>query len=297
MNQELCDPMEKEFAADWQRIMDSSLNVFLVSAEAKLFEVYNSAEKSLATALTEAGVKHEQLHALRSAATRSVSTIVKDGFREMKTVASGLQREMNRSLLPKIQARMKGGYKRALSAPGGKGVFDRMNSAMVDYTSATVDTMFSESTKELLAAIDGLIDRIASLIGQTANALLKKMDTVYSVLWDDQRTNKAVSVDPELVRKCRDKLLPSLGKLAAIQTGVLELLGMKREELEFEVVGVDGLDERFAKALKQAQAEGRVFDLCDSDSDDDVAMLDKKPAADPSFAAKVKPEPLFYLSI
>lgn len=297
MNQELCDPMEKEFSTDWAQIMDSSIFVFLATAEAKLLDYYTIMEKLIVSALAEAGVKQDRLHALRSAASRTCTSVVKRHFREMKTVATDSQRDLNRSLLPSIQSRMKGGYQRALSAPGGSGVFNRMNAEMVDHTRSAVDTMFSTATKELLGAIDGLINRLSNMITASAEAMYKEFEKTFSILWEDQK-NETGLVDPaqhQLVRQCRDKLLPSLGKLADIQGGALELLGMKRDDLAFEVVAVDSLEDRFQKAMEKAQSQGLVFDLCDTDdlcdADDDETVEDSKPAAKPSFSSKVKAEP------
>ena len=72
-----------------------------------------------------------------------------------------------------------------------------------------------------------------------------------------------------LVRACRDKLLPKLNEFAAIQNEIFDTLGMEREQLELDVVGVESFDDKLAKQMKEAEEKGLVVDLvCDSDEDD-----------------------------
>lgn len=281
---------------EWQNVMDSSITAFLSTSESQMLELYNSIEASLVTALAHAGVPPDRLHALRSTASRSCTALVRDNFRDIRGFASNIQRDLNRSLLPQIQARMKGGYDRALNVPSGKGVFDRMNAAMLEHTGAAVDTMFTEATQELLRAIDGMIKQITGKMSSTASQLLKTLENIFSILWETQK-DKAGFVDPvrqQLVQQCRNSLLPGLAKLAVCQADALRMLGLEREDLDYEVLAVD-IEDRFAKDLEKAKKNGLAFDLCDSSSKDDDDELDAKPAAIPSsFPVKVKAEPQQY---
>lgn len=117
--------------------------------------------------------------------------------------------------------------------------------------------------------------------------------TTFAILWQDQKNENGSAVDfahQEQVRKCRDKLLPSLGHLSATQGEAFDLLGMEREDLPLEVIAVDSQDERLEKAMKRAAEQGLFFDLCDSDEEDDDDLLTTKPAAQPTSPAKVTPE-------
>jgi hypothetical protein len=103
-------------------------------------------------------------------------------------------------------------------------------------------------------------------------------------------------MDPVLqgrVRACRDKCLPDLHQLSETVTGAMQLLGIGRDELELDVMGVESWEAQNAKKLKEAMDKGDVIDLMDSDDDE---MESTKPAAVPkpalvSTAKKVKAEP------
>ena len=71
------------------------------------------------------------------------------------------------------------------------------------------------------------------------------------VLWEDstKQTGLVDLVQQQLVRRCRDKLLPSLGKWAMTLAGIHEFLGTEREELAMEVVVVESREERIAKDM------------------------------------------------
>jgi hypothetical protein len=56
------------------------------------------------------------------------------------------------------------------------------------------------------------------MIRACAAGLWKTFETTFAILWEDQKNENGSAVDfahQEQVRKCRDKLLPSLGHLSA----------------------------------------------------------------------------------
>ena len=99
------------------------------------------------------------------------------------------------------------------------------------------------------------------------------MESVYSMFWDDQKGNPAELMDPvhqQKVQQCRDALLPRLNELRKVQDGAMDLLGIDREEMEFELMAVDSLDQRMEKKMQEAKQSGDFFDLCESDDEPDV---------------------------
>jgi hypothetical protein len=162
---------------------------------------------------------------------------------------------------------MRNSYNATTSVPTGPGKFSLMKKAMRTQTKFIVPSMFSESVVELLEAIQNLIKELSSMIGGTPQIILRSMDSIYSVAWDSP-TSSAASFDPEShckVRECRDKLIPDLNRLIAIQKSAMEMIGMEREELE---ANVDNSEERINK--EDASEDGRETEF--SDSNDDASI-------------------------
>jgi hypothetical protein len=302
MNQELCDPMEKEFSADWQRTMDCSIKVILTEAEANVLGICEQLDLKLASALTNAGADKDRLHSLRTANHRSYTTALRHAFVEMKTISVNGQRELSRSLLPKIQSKMTETYSAATNVQGGLGKFKRMDAAMQHTSRFVVDEMFSEATNDLIDAIGKLIDTLAHLIAALEAKLSKTMEAVYSMLWEDgarivNETTKVTNPEQQkLVNSCRDALLPSFLKLDELAKKLLVMVGMSRDDMELEVVAVESLEDKLAKRLDEAKAKGNFIELCDSNDDDDNEEDDDEdddsiPSASPF--AKVKAEPRY----
>lgn len=293
LNQELCDPMEKEFSRDWESTMNAAIGVYLADVERRVFELFTVVAQQMVTAFAHAGMDSHRLNAMANTANRTCTTAIKAAFQRMKEVASNAQRDLNRSLLPAVTTAMTPGYDAAFQVPRGAGTFDRQKAAVGNHSQVAVVNMFDEATKQLLSAIGALVKQLASMILGAAEVILKSLTSVYSVCWDDeQHQSKGPMVDPavqEKIRACRDKLLPDLNKLRASQDETMGILGIEREELEFEIVGVDTWESRQVKEMKEAQAKGNYFEILDSDDEDEAApSVPVKPA--PS-TVRVKSEP------
>ena len=289
-NQELCDPMESEFGSDWQRVLDTSLKVFLRESEAKILALASSVDKAIVSGFSQTGLDKARLASMAGTASRSCTSALKASFQTMMEIAINSQRELNRSLLPMVQARMKQGYSKTTHVQGGAGKFMRMKDALEGHARVAVQGMFSESTKELLAAINDMITRLSSMIAASANVIAKSMESVYSVCWDDQ-SDKAALMDPAMqqkVRECRDKLLPDLNQLRQKQDETMRLVGIEREELELDVMEVASWEKQNAEKLQKAIENNELIDLCDSDDEDtNVARMPPFPAS----SVPIKPDP------
>jgi hypothetical protein len=280
-NQELYDPMEKEFSTEWQRIMDSSLRTLLAGCETKVTQICISTTRDLTTALRQGGLDASRLSNMVNTASRGCNTALKNSFQEMRGIATEAQRELSRSLLPEIQERMKGGYSSAMSVERGPGVFNRMKDAMTHNAQGAVVSMFDESMRNVLSSISDLINRLSSLISATSSIISKSLETVFSICWDSQ-SDKSTLMDPAVqqkIRDCRDALLPELNRLLETQNEASKLLGIEREELELDVLQVESFEDSLKRKQTEAEKKGDAFDLCDSDAEIDVQP-----------AAKVKAE-------
>ncbi|KAL3913266.1 MAG: hypothetical protein SGILL_006560 [Bacillariaceae sp.] len=292
MNQELCDPMEKEFSAEWQQIMDGALMGFLREAEVSVTAAFTKVAQAVVNALAECGMERSRLQTMANTANRTTTTAIRVAFEDMRKVATDSQRELNRSLLPTVTERMKGGYQAAVSAPHGAGRFQRIKNAVETHASMTVNTMFLNATQELLAAIAALIKQLAGKVMAISDVIQQGLSSVYSVCWDDERAQKQI-MDPETfekIRSCRNRLIPTFVDFRRDQDAVLLSLGIEREEAELEIVGIDSWETRKAREMEEAKLTGNYIELLDSDDEDD--LMNQKPAAVPAPVRRVKEEPV-----
>ena len=290
MNQEICDPMEREFSVDWQRTLDSALRVHLSEAETKVQGICLTINKTIATEFEQEGVDKNQLINMSTTANRSCANVVKASFAAMRHLGTETQRNLNRSLLPLVTENMRGSYSACLTCPRGSGVFNRMKFAMQSMTENKVQGMFENSKVSLLKGIEGLLKQLVSLISQSSLTITKHLEDVYSIYWDDQNDlSKALNSEmQERIRKCRDALLPDLNQLGAVLGNAQALVGIERTELDLDVMAVESLDNTVKRIINTARDKGEIIDLCDSDEEiEDI--IAKLPKAKPFVRIKADP--------
>ncbi|KAL7499648.1 hypothetical protein ACHAWT_010345 [Skeletonema menzelii] len=268
-NQELCDPMEKEFSTEWQSVLDSTIRRMLAESENKILNLATSACQSFAQSLRSNGVAADRLGNMLNTANRSATIALKSSFTQMRSIARDAQRDLSRELLPAVKEKMRTSYEAARTAPGGPGVFERMKTAMASNSQRAVNQMFDSAMEKLMKGINALIKRLERLIESTAEIVGKSLENVFSICWDD-KSDKTTLIDPrmqKLIQDCRNALLPELNKLQEIQGGACELLGIEREEVELDLVGVESLEQQLSRRVAEAEKNGNMLDLCDSDAD------------------------------
>jgi hypothetical protein len=232
-NQELCDPMEKNFGPAWREIMDTSLRSLLAECESQVLTLCDAVDGSIINGFLNAGIDKARLASMANAASRSRKTAVKASFQAMRAMATDSQRNLNRSLLPKIQESMKDGYTSGVNVERGVGRFARMKNALESHSQCVVSSMFSESTVELLGGVGNLIKQLSAMILATTHVVTRTLQSVYSIFWDDQSSHALMDqAHLEKVRECRNQCLPALIELRKVQDEVFDLLGIEREELE-----------------------------------------------------------------
>lgn len=143
-NQELCDPCEKEFSADWQIIMDGAIRTFINESEREVEKIFQAVAQTIVTAFAKVGMESARLQSIATTANRTCSTALKNAFNAMRQLASNAQRDLNRSLLPKVTERMQSGYQSSNMAERGLGRFDRMKHALESHANQAVHSMFNE---------------------------------------------------------------------------------------------------------------------------------------------------------
>ena len=294
MNQELCDPMEKEFSVDWQRTMDSSFRVLLAECEDRVQQVASAVNQAIVDGLSSQGMEKVRLSNLSNTAIRGCAGSVKASFDIMRQLASDTQRGLNRSMLPVIQSKMLPGYEQARNVQRGSGLSYRIKAAIENNIMNSVDSMFNESTTTLVKGIETLIESLARRIVKTGEDLSKHLKNVYSICWDDQ-SEKNFALNPlvkQKIRECRDKLLPSLNQLYQIQNDALELVGIERREMELDVMAVESLESGLKRKFHEAATKGEVIDLSLSD-DETKDFLAKEPHAKPMARVKMEPDRIY----
>jgi hypothetical protein len=188
VNQELCDPLEKDISRNWQQTMDTSLKTYLSEAEGDIASLFTQFGNSLFSADGSTGVPQRMLMSIRTTMSRNCASVLRTAFAELMVTASSCQHDLIRSLRSKVQQKMANGYKDALNVQGGTGIFARMNVAMTNHTGKVVHSMFSDSIQELLKAIDDMVRQLADKITARTENLLKVMESALSILWEDQTT-------------------------------------------------------------------------------------------------------------
>ncbi len=95
LNQELCDPMEKEFSTEWQSVLDSTIRRLLAESERKILQLATNACQSFAQSLRSNGVAADRLGNMLNTANRSATTALKTSFAQMRSIARDAQRELS----------------------------------------------------------------------------------------------------------------------------------------------------------------------------------------------------------
>ena len=290
--------MEKEFSTDWQAMLDSTIRKMLNEIEKNVLQLCVEVSQSLASNFRASGLDATRLNTMVNTANRSAVAALKALFQQMGGIAVDAQRELSRTLLPAVQSQMESSYQAVLSVQGGIGKYMRMKDAMASGAQKLVNRMFSDATRNLLAGIQAVIQRLHAMISSASLVIHKTMESVFSICWDDQSGTVAKMIDPAMlkkIRECRDGLLPELNRLCEIQAGASELMGIEREEMELNLMAVETFEQGLERRLEEAQKKGEVIDLCDSDAEGAYDLPPSDATSKPMI--KVKTEGFAYANI
>jgi len=222
-------------------------------------------DKSLALQLTGMGVETDRLSSLVNAASRSCHTKLENVFEKISATATNMQRDLNRSMVPIIKQHMQAGYTAVVILQGGKNCFDRMSSSMVNHTQRMMSTMFRKCMTELLQGIELMVQNLSAMISDSADIIVKTLETIFSVIWEDQ-SKKAMHIDCNAqIRECRNRVLPDIHAITGRMGKAMDLMGIEGPPVDSEVAGVNNGDVQNQSKLSVAQQQNMVIDLCEDD--------------------------------
>lgn len=178
-NQELCDPMEKQFSTDWQSVLDSTIRRMLNEIERDVLELCADVSQRLACNFRASGLDGARLTSIVNTANRSAISALKVLFQQTAAVAVDAQRELSRTLLPAVQNQMEPTYQAVLHVEGGSGKFMRMKDAMAGNAQCVVNRVFDDAMKNLLAGIQAVIQRLHTMIASAAVVIYNTMKNVF----------------------------------------------------------------------------------------------------------------------
>ena len=288
-NQELYDPMELQFSANWQRTMDTSIRSLLSRSKIEVMNVCDKLMADLNVEFKKQGIEARRLLAMISTSKRSAQVALDASFSNMGQVSVSRQRELTRSMLPQIQENMKQCYQAGVNArefvffdlccmtstfkiklAGGAGRFDRIKHAMMTGSSSIVSSMFAQAMAKIKSEINSMIYELSKLVNNTHQIMRKSLENVFSSFFDPENDT---NVDPKIqesARACRDALLPQLNELLSIQVEVSRLVGIEREGAELGIMQVETLDDRLKRKEEEAKESGNAFDLSGSSEGSEI---------------------------
>ena len=139
-----------------------------------------------------------------------------------------------------------------------------MKHAMHTTSSIAVDGLFDECMKDLLDAIEGMVQVLSGRIDALKELISNSLSSVYSILWEDQNGGKIVDpIRQQKVLACRAACLPILNELRKKQDRVMAVLGIERPVLDLEIAQVETWEQTNAKKMQEAIDQGDFVDVDD----------------------------------
>ena len=279
-NAELMEPMEAEFTPAWQSIMDGAVRNLISESERKVIDVCKQLDQVLLNGFSSIGIDKARISSMVSISSSNCRNALRTSFSTMRDIATENQRELSRSLLPKVKQSMHKSYEAIMNVPGGVGKFIRMKGAMHSKSSVAIKKVFNECMNELLVGIEDMVENLSSRIDLVKETIFKSLASVYSILWEDQNVGMAIDpVHQQKVLACRIALMPLLNQLRGEQDKVMDVLGIERPILDLEIAAVETWEQKNAKKMQMAKENGGFVDLQDDSEDDEIGSTDRIGAA------------------
>jgi len=272
MNAELAAPMEAEYTPAWSSIMDGTIKRIIVESERQLEALCKQLDQALMNGFCGVGIDKARIASMVTISSSTRTNAIRASFVSMRETAMENQRELSRSLLPKVQQSMKKSYDSTVGVPGGPGKFMRMKSAMHSTSHVAVNGLFDACMKELLDAIELMVQDLSGQISMLKESISTSLSSVYSILWEDQIGGCGRIIDPVHQRKvlaCRVACLPILNVLRKKQDRIMKVLGIEPPVLDLEIVGGETWEQTNERKMQEAIAKGALIDVDDNNNDDD----------------------------
>ena len=271
LNAELVEPMEAEFTPAWQSIMDEAIRNLISESESRVIDLCKQSDQAIVNRFCSIGINKVRLASMVSTSASNCMNTIRMSFSAMRDAAVANQRALSRSLLPKIQRSMHASYEATISVSSGSGIFNRMKDAMQSKSREVMDNVFSECMNELLIGIQQMLSDLSSKIEQVKEVVSKSLASVYSILWEDHNLGKVF--DPDFQRKllaCRTARLPLLNQLRKEQDEVMKRLHIERPVSALGIAAVESWEEKNAKQILLAKANGAFVELLDDTEDNNM---------------------------
>jgi len=230
-NAELLAPMEAEFSAAWQSAIDGAFVSNLSESKRRVIGLCREVDKSLLNEVYSIGIEKARVTRMVSVSSSNCENTMLRCFEDMRLWITEKQRELNRSLLPKVQQSMQQSYAATTSVPNGKGKFDRMKKALHDNSRVALNRVFYQCKDELLEAIEYMVKSCGEKIVFLTEFIELSLSSVYSILWEHQ-------VDHDRQQKvlaCRAACLAILNRLQKQQDEAMKVLGIERPNVELVI--------------------------------------------------------------
>ncbi|KZV83402.1 hypothetical protein EXIGLDRAFT_754416 [Exidia glandulosa HHB12029] len=178
LNAELAQPMTSSIASSWSAMFEQNLfGLFEKKGLRAIQDLLKRVEESAAPGLREKARAQTQI-ALKDAqgAMANIVAQVNEAMKEQ-------QKDLSRTLAPRIQDEMIPGYDRAMEERG-TGSVKRQKDYMHNFISTLRKTMFNGGADLLLDGLKTAATQIGTIMQNELDDLAKKIEVALSVLWD-----------------------------------------------------------------------------------------------------------------
>ena len=111
-------PMEAEYTPAWSSIMDNAVRNLISESERDMNTLCKQLDLDLLQGFYSVGIDKARVASMVSISAANRGNVIRDSFASMREIAQENQRELSRSLLPKVQQSLKQSYNNTLSVTG-----------------------------------------------------------------------------------------------------------------------------------------------------------------------------------
>jgi hypothetical protein len=235
LNQELYNPLEKEYFASWRQVMVAELNRHLSLARIDMITHCEKRLEAIGALFKQIGMDSLTIQWMQAAGKNGCESIIDGAFRKMRQSAMMKSRKLNRSNIPKLREKLRPTYSVVSSVARGCGVAIRQRNAMKAGAAALLtlkefDPMMTELNNEIVGMVK---DLTKSMLDDTNNDINKCLEDVCCLSWNDEGYISAMA-DPRVfveVFDARNALLPNIVRLCVAHDNILDHLGIARQEV------------------------------------------------------------------
>ncbi|KAJ7228734.1 hypothetical protein GGX14DRAFT_414563 [Mycena pura] len=194
LNVELVSPFTRNIAQTWHHVFEADVfSSLLSSITACIDSLINDVEKSAAPGLKDRTKLQGEncLESARVALKQTVETV--------KDTLHTEQKEVSRSLAPRVKEQLLDGYSRAMYETG-KGSVARQKASFRSYIVDCKGHIFEDGADVMLDKLDSAAEAVGETLTAAMDNLAQKVENNLAVLWESVRDNpKQVAARSRLV--------------------------------------------------------------------------------------------------